>query len=160
MAVRERTHLVLDVVVDATPETVFAAVTDWPAQGRWMLGTDVRPVGGPAQEVGGRLEAWTGTGPVGFLDTMEITRWDPPYRVDVLHTGRVVRGTGTMEVVALPDGRSRFVWSEDLDLPLGALGRIGWPVVRPAFAAGVRRSLREFARQVEAGELPTVGGTT
>ena len=35
-------------------------------------------------------------------DTMVITRWEPPYRVDVTHTGKVVQGTGTMEVVALP----------------------------------------------------------
>jgi hypothetical protein len=85
---------------------------------------------------------------------MTITRWEPPYRVDVLHTGALVRGTGTMEVLALPDGRSRFVWSEGLVPPLGALGRVGWPVVKPAFAAGVRKSLRVFAALVESGTLP------
>jgi hypothetical protein len=56
-----------------------------------------------------------------------------------------------MEVVALPGGRSRFVWSEELDLPLGVVGRFGWPVARPLFLAGVRRSLRAFARWVESG---------
>jgi hypothetical protein len=85
---------------------------------------------------------------------MTITRWEPPYRVDVDHTGSVVRGTGTMEVIALPGDRSRFVWSEDLDLPLGALGRAGWPLAKPAFLAGVRRSLLQFGRLVEAGTLP------
>jgi hypothetical protein len=38
-----------------------------------------------------------------------------------------------------------FVWSEELELPLGALGRLGWPLVRPLFLAGVRRSLDRFA---------------
>jgi hypothetical protein len=38
-----------------------------------------------------------------------------------------------------------FVWSEQLELPLGAVGRLGWPVVRPLFLAGVRRSLDRFA---------------
>jgi hypothetical protein len=65
------------------------------------------------------------------------------------HTGRVVRGLGVFEVFALPDGRSRFVWSEELDLPLGALGRLGWPLVRPGFTWGVRRSLEALARDVE-----------
>jgi hypothetical protein len=40
---------------------------------------------------------------------------------------------------------STFVWREVLDLPLGALGRAGWPLVRPAMRAGVRLSLRRFA---------------
>lgn len=138
----------LDVTVDAPVDVVFASVTDWARQGEWMLGTRVAIRSGDGRSVGSELAAWTGIG-VGFWDTMVITRWDPPYRVDVLHTGRVVRGTGTMEVVALPGARSRFIWSEELDLPLGAVGRASWPLARPAFLAGVRRSLRAFARSVE-----------
>ena len=80
----------------------------------------------PRQGVGARLSAFTGVGRVGFLDTMEITEWEPPRLVRVLHTGRVVRGPGIFEVLALPDGRSRFVWREELDLPLGAVGRAGF----------------------------------
>lgn len=154
---RTRTvHLALDVPVNAPVESVFWGFADWAAQDRWMLGTRVEVVGaGPGHGEGERIAAWTGLGPVGFWDTMTITRWEPPYRVDVLHTGRVVRGTGTMEALELPGGRSRFVWSEDIELPLGVLGAIGWPVVKPAFVAGVRRSLRGFARLVEDGVLPT-----
>ncbi len=147
-------HVALDVVIAAPVETVFEAFSQWSEQGRWMLGTRVDVTKGDGHSVGSELAAFTGTGRVGFLDTMVITRWEPPYRVDVLHTGRVVRGTGTMEVVALPGGRSRFIWSEDLDLPLGMLGRIGWPIVRPGFLQGVKASLQAFGRLVERGELP------
>lgn len=154
MPVPSPAHVALDVVIDAPVERVFAAFSQWEEQGRWMLGTRVEVRSGDGNSVGSELAAWTGAGPAGFWDTMTITRWEPPYRVDVLHTGRVVRGTGTMEVVALPGGRSRFVWSEDLDLPLGALGRLGWPVARPAFLSGVRRSLVAFGRLVEQGALP------
>ncbi len=146
-------NLVLDVLVDADAATVFRAFTDWPAQGRWMLGTDVRPVSGDGHGVGARLEAWSGLGRFGFLDTMVITEWQDGRRVVVEHTGAVVRGTGAMEVFELPQGRSRFAWSEHLEPPLGQLGRVGWVLLRPAFAAGVERSLKQFARQVEAGEL-------
>jgi len=147
-----RRHLVLDVVVDAPPERVFAALTDWTTQGQWMLGTRVWSEG-PAQGMGGRISAFTGSGRLGFLDTMEIVQWDPPRLVRVRHTGKVVRGDGVFEVLALPGGRSRFVWREELDLPLGALGRAGYAVVRPAFGAGVRRSLDRFADLVARGRL-------
>jgi carbon monoxide dehydrogenase subunit G len=134
--------------VDAPPEQVWAAMTDWVRQGEWMLATDVRTVGGPAQGVGGRIEARTGVPlpggrHVGVLDAMLITDWEPPRRIGVRHTGRFVRGTGVFEV--RPRGEhSTFVWTERFDLPLGRLGALGWPLARPAVAAGVRMSLRRF----------------
>jgi Polyketide cyclase / dehydrase and lipid transport len=142
-------EITIDVVVDAPPEAVWDAVTDWSRQSEWMLGTTVRATDRDGVGVGGGIEAFTGVGRLGFLDTMVITEWDPPRRCVVDHTGRVVRGLGVFEVFALPDGRSRFVWSEGLDLPLGALGRLGWPLVRPGFTWGVRRSLEALARDVE-----------
>jgi hypothetical protein len=132
----------LSVEVDAPVERTWAAATDWARQGEWMLGTTVT---GEGRAVGGRLAAFTGVGRFGFLDTMTITGWNPPRSCEVLHTGRVVRGTGVFAVRPLGGGRSAFDWREDLDLPLGALGRAGWPVARPLFVAGVRRSLDRFA---------------
>ena len=143
--------LVLTVDVDAPVEQTWAGATDWAGQGQWMLGTTVRPTAQGGQGVGGGLEAFTGLGRLGFLDRMEITLWEPPRRCHVRHLGRVVRGTGAFEVEPRGEGRSVFVWREDLDLPLGALGRLGWPLVRPVFAYGVQLSLRRFARWVEAG---------
>lgn len=142
--------LVLTVDVDAPVEATWAGATDWDGQGEWMLGTRVRGTAQNGQGVGGGIEAFTGLGPLGFLDTMVIEQWEPPHRCHVVHTGRVVRGTGTF--VVEPRGAwSRFVWREDLELPLGALGRLGWPLVRPLFALGVQVSLRRFARWVEDG---------
>lgn len=148
-------ELVLRVDVDASVEEVWAGATDWAGQGEWMLGTTVRPTTQDGKGVGGGIAAFTGVGRIGFLDTMEITRWDPPRACHVRHTGRVVRGTGAFEVEPRGDGLATFVWSEDLELPLGALGRAGWPIVRPVFASGVRWSLRRFARWVEAGRPRT-----
>jgi hypothetical protein len=152
-------ELVEQVHVDAPPEQVWGALVDWDRQGEWMLLTDVRAVAGNGQGVGARLAAMTGVRlprgllggrRLGVLDTMLITRWEFPRRIDVRHTGRVVRGTGTFEVRPRGDGGSTFVWTEELELPLGALGRAGWPLVRPAMAAGVRWSLRRFARYARA----------
>jgi hypothetical protein len=137
-------RVVMEVPVAAPVEQTWAAATDWDRQGEWMLGTRVRGTAQGGQGVGGGIEAFTGLGRLGFLDTMEITGWEPPHCCAVRHTGRVVRGTGTFEVRA--DGEaSVFVWSEDLELPLGVLGRAGWPLVRPLFLRGLRRSLDRFA---------------
>lgn len=147
-----RRRVELEVPVRAPAGRVFTALVDWESQGRWMIGTRVRAEG-DALGVGGRITAFTGIGRAGFTDTMVITGWDPPHAVRVRHTGRVVRGEGVFEVQSSPDGSSRFLWREDLDLPFGALGRVGFALVRPAFVAGVARSLRSFARLVETGEL-------
>ena len=142
-------ELVERVAVEAPPERVWAALTDWTRQGEWMLATDVATVDGPAQGVGGRLAARTGLPMIGgfrlgFLDTMVITAWDAPRRVEVEHTGRLVRGPGIFEIE--PRGeQSTFVWTERLDLPYGVLGRVGWALVRPFALLGIRWSLRRFA---------------
>jgi hypothetical protein len=142
--------LALTVDVDAPAAATWAAATDWATQGTWMLGTTVTPTHQGGQGVGARIEAWTGVGRLGFLDPMEITLWQPPRACHVRHTGRVVRGTGAFEVEARGANRSRFRWREDLELPLGALGRVGWLLLKPLFAYGVRHSLRRFAEQVAA----------
>lgn len=135
-------HLELEVIVDAPAQLVWDEITDWPAQSKWMLGTKVS---GTGNAVGGKIEAFTGFGPLGFLDTMEITKWDPPRRCDVLHTGRVVKGTGSFQVEVINPTISKFIWIEDLDLPLGLVGKIGFKFVRPFFVFGVQKSLNKFA---------------
>ena len=146
-------RVAVDVTVDAPVDRVFEAFSQWSEQGRWLTGTRVEVRVGDGASVGSELAAWTGAGPAGFWDTMVITRWEPPYRVDVVHTGRVLRGTAVVEVLALPGGRSRVTWTETLELPLGRLGRLGWPLARPGFVLGLRRSLEAFARLVERGYL-------
>jgi uncharacterized protein YndB with AHSA1/START domain len=142
-------ELALSVEIDASAEVVFDALTDWAGQGEWMTGTQVRVIEGDGRSTGSRILARTAAGPLGFDDPMEITGWDRPHRVQVHHLGRVVRGDGAFEVEALPDGRSRFHWVEWLDVPLGLLGQAGFVAARPVLAAGVRPSLRRFARFAE-----------
>lgn len=116
-----------------------------------MVGTRVEIRKGDGESVGSVIAGWTGAGPVGFWDTMEITRWEPPYRVDVLHTGALVKGTGTMEVVSLPGNTARFIWSEDFELPLGVLGALGWPIGKFPLLAGVKKSLKALKAEIESG---------
>lgn len=137
------------VEVDAPVDAVFGAATAWERQSDWIPLTRVRVVRGDGRSVGSVIDAFTGIGRIGFLDTMEIIRWDPPHRVDVVHRGRVVRGPGSFVFTELSDRRAVMAWQEWLHLPLGRLGRLAWPLVRAAAAAGLGRSLRSFARAVE-----------
>lgn len=126
------------VQVDAPPEQVFALVTDWPRHREWMVATTARRTGEHT------LEAFTGVGPVGFLDTMTITRWEPPSLVHVEHTGRLVRGRGVIRVRP-NEGGTRVVWAEELQLPYGLLGRVAWTAARPLVLPLLRLSLRRLA---------------
>lgn len=133
--------------VSAAPaDRVFAVLSDWPRHADWMPFT--RAEGGA--KVGDGLRAWTGVGPIGFLDTMVITDWRPGRRVAVRHTGRVVRGEAWFEVV--PEGTGcRVVWAERVDLPLGPLGRAGWLAAGPVVKAFMRLGLRRLAALSEVG---------
>jgi hypothetical protein len=132
--------------VDA--EQAWRAVMDWTRQGDWIPFTQVRVTSGTGTAVGDRIVARTAIGPVGFDDPMEIVRWDPPNLCEVRHHGRVVRGGGVFTVVPDGEGRSVFHWSEQLDLPFGAVGRAGFALIRPLATAALRFSLRRLARAV------------
>jgi hypothetical protein len=153
-----RVELVVPVEVDAPAEAVWDYVTDWERQGEWMLGTRVQVTGGAgdrARGVGTTLRAVTGVGPLGVVDTMDVVEFagppaTPPWRAAVRHTGRVIRGEGFFEVVALGPQRSRFTFTELVDLPLGALGRAAWPLVGPVVRAGFVASLKRMASRFAA----------
>lgn len=140
----------VSVLVDADPAAAFAAIVDLPVQERWMVGTRLYPLVSPVDlpAVGARLAAFTGLGDVGFLDIMTVTEYDPPHRWVVRHDGAFVKGVGIF-VVDRVDGRTRVTWIEDLELPFGVLGRLGFPLVRPFARAGVWYSLRRLAREAQ-----------
>ena len=131
------------VTCSATAERVFDVLTDWRRHREWMPFT--RAEGGTG--VGVTVKGWTGLGPLGFLDTMTITEWEPGRRVAVAHTGRLVRGEGWFTTLPLPGGGSAIRWGERLDPPLGPL----WPLASPAFRVFMRTGLRRLARLAERG---------
>jgi hypothetical protein len=153
-AATSRALLEVAVTVSAGLVRTFDAATDWASQGRWIPLTRVTVVAGDGQQVGSVIHAFTGVGRVGFLDVMRITAWDAPHRVDVLHVGRLLKGPATFRFTAVPgtepegETRTRFTWSEEFDVPLGAFGRAAWPLVKPLAAALLWGALRRFSRHV------------
>ena len=104
-------------------------------------------------QVGSRLAAFTGLAGIGFLDTMVVTEYDPPWRWVMQHDGAFVMGVGIFEITPTATG-CRFTWAEELDLPFGVLGRLGWPLVKPIAHLALLACLRRMARQLERGTLP------
>ncbi|MGH3414943.1 MAG: SRPBCC family protein [Actinocrinis sp.] len=140
-------HVSVSVPVDAPVEDVWAAITDPGRQSKYMLATTVRGTANGGHGVGGGIEAFTGFGRLGFLDTMVITAWEPPHRFEVDHVGSL-KGTGRFEVAEAAGGGSVLSMIEDVVIPLGALGRIGFAVTRPLISLGVKYSLRRLARDL------------
>lgn len=142
-----------EVEVAAPADVVWGYVTDWPRQSEWIPNTRVETVTAPADDVGGRIRAWTGVGPLGFWDPMTITSWgksaDGSARCEVLHTGRVVRGDAEFSVFAHGEGRCTFVWWERLEIPGGPLGGLVWRAVGPVAEKMVGLALSRMARRAE-----------
>ena len=117
-----------------------------------MLQTTVARTSEISEGVGVKIEAFTG--PLfrlyprfkflGLLDLMEVTRWEPPHRCDVIHYGKILKGSGTFEVVALDNKHTTFHWSEEVIAP-----RPLFIVVKPFLWLGVKISLSRFARLLE-----------
>jgi hypothetical protein len=137
------------VKLDVPLSLAFAKATDWSRQGEWIPLTNVRVVRGDGRSVGSRIEAFTGVGRLGFLDVIEVTGWDPPNRVDVMHVGRLLRGPGAIEFRALRSGGTALTWSEWLHLPFGWVGRMLWPVLRRPAKALLRIALRRLVARTE-----------
>jgi hypothetical protein len=81
---------------------------------------------------------------LGVLDTMEVTKWKPPLLCEVVHIGRVIRGTGKFELKSKRN-RTVFHWQEELIAPTYVL-----IFMKPLLLLGVWLSLHRFARQLSA----------
>lgn len=141
------------VIVNAPAATVFAGLTAWERQGEWIPFTTVRVVVGDGGE-GSEIEAVTTVGPAVLRDRLRVTRLDPPYQIQVVHHGQVLRGPGVLRCTQLGEGRTQVVWHEWFHLPGGWAGRLAGPVLWPGSKLGLSQALRRFARLVESGRLP------
>jgi hypothetical protein len=142
-------HIALSLTLPCSAQRAWNEIVDWEKQGTWMLQTSVWLTSEIENGPGTEIAAFTG--PLhklfprfkffGVLDTMVVTNWQPPSICDVLHTGKIIKGTGRFEVVAINDQKSLFNWSEIIWAP-----RVIFLILKPALYVGVWISLRRFAR--------------
>ena len=79
-------------------------------------------------------------------DVMEITAWEPPRRMDVLHRGQF-GGTGSFSLEPFLAGTTCVRWTEDFEPPFGAVGELAFRlVIGPHVRRVFGRSLRNLGR--------------
>lgn len=136
-------HIAMSLVIDAPIEKVWAALADWESQGEWMLQTSVEVTSEIREGVGTSISAFTGIGKFGIMDHMTVTAWSPPTVCDVIHTGKIIKGTGRFELTSLNPQSTRFDWSEEILAP-----RALFLLIAPGLYVGVRISLSALRRQL------------
>lgn len=147
MVSHSKNTLAIQVECAAPIEKVWAEIADWSAQGKWMLATRVWVTSEITEGVGTSIAAFTGPAHriypslafLGLLDTMTVTTWEPPHRCDVLHTGKILKGTGTFQLAPTGPNSCTFYWSETIHMH-----RALFLLSAPFIWVGVRISLGRF----------------
>ena len=134
-------NIAISLTIKAPIQTVWDSLAQWEKQGDWMLQTKVWVTSQITQGVGTSISAFTGIGPLGILDTMSVTSWQPPHTCDVVHTGRIIKGTGRFHLREINPQTTIFDWSEEVIAP-----RAIFFLIWPGLYLGVRISLARFAR--------------
>lgn len=96
----------------AAPEDVWRRVSDLARHTQHVpLTTVAVPESGV--RLGAEVRARTALGPVGFVDAMLVTRWEPPRVLRIVKTGRLLAGWA--EITVEPHGQgSHVTWHEEL----------------------------------------------
>jgi len=132
------------ILLPVRPEAAWAFLLRWEEQPRWMGdAATVRVLSWQREGVGTRLAVRTRVLNVPlFTEELEVVGWDPPRRLVVAHRS-FLRGLGTWTLDPAGPG-TRFTWTEELSLPLPALGELALlayrPVLRRLMRAGLARS--------------------
>jgi hypothetical protein len=145
----------ISLTLPCNQERAWHAIADWEGQGSWMLQSKVWVTSQIREGVGTSIAAFTGPfyksypkfAALGLLDTMVVTNWQPPIRCDVLHTGKVLKGTGTFELVEISKSATRFNWSEDIEC-----SRLQFLAIYPFLWIGVRISLARLSTSLRPPE--------
>jgi carbon monoxide dehydrogenase subunit G len=159
-------RLEVEQVVEAPREVVWRVLTEWERQPEWMVDAKSVEVLTPRRDgVGTTIRCPTNLLGVTVQDVMRVTAWDPPFRLGVVHLGRVITGEGAFELHATTPGSTRLVWWEEIDPPMGRIGewgasRLALPVIERIFARSLRRlaDLVESARPGPSGASSVTAG--
>jgi len=145
----------ISINLPCSQDRAWAAIADWESQGNWMLQTKVWVTSQIREGAGTSISAFTGPlykfypkfSVLGLLDTMVVTKWQPPEICDVVHTGKVLKGTGSFELVSINSTSTKFNWSETIEC-----SRLKFLALAPFLWVGVRISLARLSTSLRPRE--------
>ena len=145
----------IKISLPCSQERAWQAIADWESQGDWMLQTKVWVTSDIREGVGTSISAFTGPlykfypkfSTLGLLDTMVVTNWQPPTICDVVHTGKILKGSGSFLLTPISDSKTRFDWSETIEC-----SRIKFLLLAPFLWIGVRISLARLSTSLRPRE--------
>ena len=145
----------IKISLPCSQERAWQAIADWESQGDWMLQTKVWVTSDIREGVGTSISAFTGPlykfypkfSTLGLLDTMVVTNWQPPAICDVVHTGKILKGSGSFLLTPISDSKTSFDWSETIEC-----SRITFLLLAPFLWIGVRISLARLSTSLRPRE--------
>lgn len=109
--------------------------------------SDFRVLTAHREGVGVQAEATISIGGIKTRDRIEVSRWEPPRLLEIVHLGWV-EGTGLMVLFESGAG-TRLDWTERLATPWGPVGALGIRLFRPLMRRIFQRDLYLLKELVE-----------
>jgi hypothetical protein len=131
-----------------SPADLWRVLVRWEDQAGWLRDADeVRVLTAQREGAGVMVAVRTRVlGVPAFTERLEVTVWDPPRRLAIAHRS-FVRGVGTWSL--RPEGAgTRFVWIEELSLPIPLLGDLVLRAYRPVLRRLMRGGLEALRSSV------------
>lgn len=145
------------VMVPAAPAHVWPLLVDWVGQERWIPLTTMRQLTDRAEGLGARIRGEHGLRlggrRIGLTDEMIVTRWEPPYELEMTHLGPSFTGVGVFTIEAR-GMRSWLSIRERITVPGGRAVRTAVLAVRPMLQRQLATGLDRFAALVQAHTEP------
>jgi len=141
--------------IPAPPQEVWDYAADLARNPEWMADAEsIAFTSAQTEGVGTAFDCLTKIGPISATDKIEVTEWDPPNTLGIVHRGAVT-GTGRFTLSPTAEG-TLFIWSEDLALPWYLGARMGKRPASIVLERVWRRNLRTLrARILERQQGPT-----
>jgi uncharacterized protein YndB with AHSA1/START domain len=109
-------------LIQAEPEKIYAALTDWRERSKWRPGLTLQWEGADQAQVGQRVR-FKVAGLIPSRFEYKITGLEPPHRVYMEYQGAPLKGTAAIEVERENSGcRVSFYWTKVE--PVGFLAKL------------------------------------